>query len=310
MVQTQFAINNPFQQGINQKDVPTYIDLTQQFMKIANNSSSFQLPKPVNNNPNKEFFEQSAVIKKRLEITEERLNEFNKQQRKQGLFDNDEGKLNELLGLIKDNIDFVQKGFNKLASQQQNTSGYTNFQLRKTIVEIIQAQFIDQTQNFKKSIQNRSAILTQNHQKINKISKPQNDGVSRRPAFKNRKQQQQQEEFNNKSLDYDIEGGGEQESMLKNDNRYYQQRKNQMSNISEKLKEIGGMFQTLASKVKLQDIIIERIDKDTESSLNNVQKSKKNLLDAKKKAESTRALMLKIFLILLVFATFYIVFLL
>lgn len=61
--------------------------------------------------------------------------------------------------------------------------------------------------------------------------------------------------------------------------------------------------------MRLHEVMIDRIDKNTEDSLINVEKGRKSLSEAYRNISSNRALIIKIFLIMIVFATIYIIFL-
>jgi len=56
--------------------------------------------------------------------------------------------------------------------------------------------------------------------------------------------------------------------------------------------------------------MVNRIDRDTEAAVFNAEKAKEVLRDTYEDVSSTRKLMLKIFFILMVFTTFYIIFVL
>ena len=66
------------------------------------------------------------------------------------------------------------------------------------------------------------------------------------------------------------------------------------------LNDIGQAFQRLGTIVKLHEVMIDRIDRNTEDSLINVEKGRKSLSEAYRSISSNRALIIKIFLILLV----------
>ena len=75
------------------------------------------------------------------------------------------------------------------------------------------------------------------------------------------------------------------------------------------LNDIGQAFQRLGTIVKLHEVMRDRIDRNTEDSLINLEKGRKSLSEAYRSISSNRALIIKIFLILIVFATIYIIFL-
>jgi len=60
----------------------------------------------------------------------------------------------------------------------------------------------------------------------------------------------------------------------------------------------------------MHEVMIDRIDTNTDTSLHNIEKGRKELTKAYQNVSSNRGLMIRIFLILIFFAVIYIVFLL
>ena len=50
-----------------------------------------------------------------------------------------------------------------------------------------------------------------------------------------------------------------------------------MKNIEKMLNEVGGIFQRLGNYVKMHESMIDRIDKDTDDSLMNIENGRKIL---------------------------------
>jgi len=72
------------------------------------------------------------------------------------------------------------------------------------------------------------------------------------------------------------------------------------------MEEVMGIFTRISSMVQMHEVMIERIDKDTEDSLRNVEGGKKNLVKIFKDMSSTRRLIISVFIFLMFFATIYI----
>mmetsp|Transcript_19192 Transcript_19192/g.21513 ORF Transcript_19192/g.21513 Transcript_19192/m.21513 type:complete len:114 (+) Transcript_19192:544-885(+) len=85
-------------------------------------------------------------------------------------------------------------------------------------------------------------------------------------------------------------------------------RSKDLENIKEVLAEINQMFTKFSEIVNTQQLMVERIDTDTEMALINVEKGKKELSEHYQNVSSYRNLIFKIFLILIIFATLYIIF--
>ena len=74
--------------------------------------------------------------------------------------------------------------------------------------------------------------------------------------------------------------------------------------------DISSLFKRFATIVQEHEILVERIDTNTESALHDLEGAKKILRDVHEDVSSTRKLMMKIFFILILFSTFYILFVL
>lgn len=83
-----------------------------------------------------------------------------------------------------------------------------------------------------------------------------------------------------------------------------------MKKIEEMLNQVASVFQRIAATVKMHEIMLDRIDSSTSDSLSNVQKGRKELTKAHERISQNRGLIIKVFLILFLFAFIYIVFVL
>lgn len=73
--------------------------------------------------------------------------------------------------------------------------------------------------------------------------------------------------------------------------------------------ELSTMFKKMVNLVQTQENQIERIDRDTEESETNVKKGRKEISDLNEDFKKKRALILKVFGVLIVFSIMYILFL-
>jgi syntaxin 5 len=85
-------------------------------------------------------------------------------------------------------------------------------------------------------------------------------------------------------------------------------RSKNLENIKEVLSDINQIFVKFSEIVNTQQLMVERIDTDTEMALLNAEKGKKELSEHYQNVSSYRSLVFKIFLILIIFATLYIIF--
>jgi syntaxin 5 len=88
---------------------------------------------------------------------------------------------------------------------------------------------------------------------------------------------------------------------------YLRDRANAMQTVEQTIIELGGMFQQLATMIKEQDEAIQRIDSNIDDVDVNISEAHSELLKYFQSVTSNRWLMIKIFLVLIVFFVVFIV---
>lgn len=88
---------------------------------------------------------------------------------------------------------------------------------------------------------------------------------------------------------------------------YVQQRAETMHNIESTIVELGGIFQQLAHMVKEQDEAIGRIDANIQESEMNVEAGHREIMKYFQSVTGNRALMFKVFGVLIFFFIFFVV---
>lgn len=88
---------------------------------------------------------------------------------------------------------------------------------------------------------------------------------------------------------------------------YVQQRAETMHNIESTIVELGGIFQQLAHMVKEQDEAIGRIDANIQEAEMNVEAGHREIMKYFQSVTGNRALMFKIFGVLIFFFIFFVV---
>ena len=87
-----------------------------------------------------------------------------------------------------------------------------------------------------------------------------------------------------------------------------QRRADTLKNIEKMIHEVGSIFQRIGSITKMQEQMVDRIDKDTDDTLLHLEKGKGHLIEHLKDVSSKKGLFLRLLIILMVFAPVYIVF--
>lgn len=100
----------------------------------------------------------------------------------------------------------------------------------------------------------------------------------------------------------------QQLSVRDDSDMYAQQRAETMHNIESTIVELGGIFQQLAHMVKEQDEAIGRIDANIHEAEMNVEAGHREILKYFQSVTGNRALMFKVFGVLIFFFIFFVVF--
>lgn len=99
-----------------------------------------------------------------------------------------------------------------------------------------------------------------------------------------------------------------QQMALRDDtDSYLQQRAETMHNIESTIVELGGIFQQLAHMVKEQDEAIGRIDANIQDAELNVEAGHREIMKYFQNVTGNRALMFKVFGVLIFFFIFFVV---
>merc|ERR1719281_1186143 len=100
-------------------------------------------------------------------------------------------------------------------------------------------------------------------------------------------------------------GGGAQAASQ----MYTNSRAEAVQSVQRTIGELATMFQKMAVMVTAQEEMIQRIDHDVDDTMTNVEQGQQHLLKYFHHISSNRALILKVFAILIFFVVFFVVFL-
>lgn len=110
------------------------------------------------------------------------------------------------------------------------------------------------------------------------------------------------------AIDMDSQSNPLQLQLIDEQDSYIQSRADTMQNIESTIVELGSIFQQLAHMVKEQEETIQRIDANVEDTQLNVEAAHSEILKYFQSVSSNRWLMIKIFLVLIVFFIIFVVF--
>ncbi|XP_025907806.1 syntaxin-5, partial [Nothoprocta perdicaria] len=119
-----------------------------------------------------------------------------------------------------------------------------------------------------------------------------------------------QDEAPRRDVAIDMDARSSQQlQLIEEQDSYIQSRADTMQNIESTIVELGSIFQQLAHMVKEQEETIQRIDASVEDTQLNVEAAHGEILKYFQSVTSNRWLMVKIFLVLIVFFIVFVVFL-
>ncbi|GAA6108884.1 syntaxin 5A, like [Tachysurus ichikawai] len=110
------------------------------------------------------------------------------------------------------------------------------------------------------------------------------------------------------SIDMDLRSS-QQMLLLNEKDSFIEERANTMQNIETTIVELGSIFQQLAHMVKEQEETVHRIDSTVEDTQLNVDLAHSEILKYFQSVSNNRWLLIKIFLILIIFFFIFVVFL-
>ena len=152
------------------------------------------------------------------------------------------------------------------------------------------------------STMGRSVLLYQGGQNNNNTNNSgnNNSGLSQTNSFHDN---QNQIDSSSTILNMDlIQKQQLQKRLIINEEEtFLRERANAMQTVEQTIIELGGMFQQLATMIKEQDEAIQRIDSNIEDVDLNVSQAHSELLKYFQSVTSNRWLMIKIFMVLIVF---------
>ena len=149
----------------------------------------------------------------------------------------------------------------------------------------------------------RSVLLYQGGQNNNNTNNSGNNssGLSQTNSFHDNNQNQNDSSSTILNMDLIQKQQLQKRLIINEEETFLRERANAMQTVEQTIIELGGMFQQLATMIKEQDEAIQRIDSNIEDVDLNVSQAHSELLKYFQSVTSNRWLMIKIFMVLIVF---------
>jgi len=234
-----------------------------------------------------------------------------------------ENKLDQLLSLSKKSSSFNNSHL-KFSSATMNIK-QSLIDIEKELQKIKEKDLYLCNNNFSKKIINNSLdILNQRvsdvSQKFTKFLQTQAETIRRieykKGVFTKNNSSKNNKNYNEYTMNYNnnddedvlLNITGQTQTTMKRDDQYYSYRLNAAQGIEKMMGEISGMTKRLGQMVYEHSLLIENIDKNTDITLGNVERGAKEVRDIRDHVKGNRALLLRIFFIIIVISVIYILF--
>jgi len=294
------------------------VDRTQEFVDLAEQLSSSR--KPVASSRasgyhqhthatrgDRQFNLQTADVGSAIDKAVLKIRELNRLVRQRGIFNDKTSEIQELSFDVKTAITTLNGRLEALSRDASNAGSYGfHYQAHHTnVVETLKSRLLELTKDFKDTLQIRAESMKQQDNRRNMYSFSGPPGSSSKPSTSS------QYTFNpSTEANYDVESGGQQSvQVMERGSLYHQSRAEAVESVHRMISELAQMFQKVAALVHQQDEMVQRIDENVDHSLSNVKQGQSELLKYYNTISSNRSLIIKVFLMVMLFIGFFIVFL-
>ncbi|XP_040028911.1 syntaxin-5a isoform X2 [Gasterosteus aculeatus] len=260
-----------------------------------------------------DFTVMAKRIGKDLSNTFAKLEKLTILAKRKSLFDDKAVEIEELTYIIKQDINSLNKQIAQLQDlvRSRGAPGGRHIQTHSnTIVVSLQSKLASMSNDFKSVLEVRTENLKQQRSRREQFSQPP---VSSSPLMANNFKssvlmQDESRSMGDVAIDMDSQTNPLQLQLIDEQDSYIQSRADTMQNIESTIVELGSIFQQLAHMVKEQEETIQRIDANVEDTQLNVESAHTEILKYFQSVSSNRWLMIKIFLVLVIFFIVFVVF--
>ncbi|XP_053133669.1 syntaxin-5 [Hemicordylus capensis] len=302
-----------------QLDTMSCQDRTQEFLSacksLQSRQNGLQLNKPALSavRQRSEFMVMAKRIGKDLSNTFAKLEKLTILAKRKSLFDDKAVEIEELTYIIKQDINSLNKQIAQLqefVKAKGSQSGRHVQTHSNTVVVSLQSKLASMSNDFKSVLEVRTENLKQQKSRREQFSRAPVSAMPLSASNLGGSAVLQDDPRRSGDVAIDMDNRTSQQLQLLNEqDSYIQSRADTMQNIESTIVELGSIFQQLAHMVKEQEETIQRIDANVEDAQLNVEAAHTEILKYFQSVTSNRWLMVKIFLILVVFFIIFVVFL-
>ncbi|XP_064206198.1 syntaxin-5-like [Anguilla rostrata] len=294
-------------------------DRTSEFMSVCESlegrRNGIQTCKPVPNaiRQRSDFTVMAKRIGKDLNNTFAKLEKLTIFAKRKSLFDDKAVEIEELTYIIKQDITSLNKQIAQLQELVRSRSSQNGRHVQthsNSIMVLLQSKLASMSNDFKSVLEVRTENLKQQHSRREQFSQSLLPAFPLETSNPNSSLLMLEDARRSMDVSIDMDPRSSQQLLLINEqDSYIQSRADTMQNIESTIVELGFIFQQLAHMVKEQEETVQRIDANVEDTQLNVVAAHAEILKYFQSVSSNRWLLIKIFLILIVFFIVFVVFL-
>ncbi|XP_068034765.1 syntaxin-5 isoform X1 [Anomalospiza imberbis] len=231
--------------------------------------------------------------------------------KRKSLFDDKSVEIEELTYIIKQDIGSLNKQIAQLQGLARARGGPPGRHLQShstSVLLSLQSKLASMSNDFKSVLEVRTENLKQQRSRREHFSRAPVSALAANNLSSPAVLQAEPQRAGAVAIEMDSRTS-QQLQLLDEQDSYIQSRADTMQNIESTIVELGSIFQQLAHMVKEQEETIQRIDSSVEDAQLNVEAAHGEILKYFQSVSSNRWLLLKIFLILIVFFIVFVVFL-
>ncbi|XP_038849508.1 syntaxin-5a [Salvelinus namaycush] len=234
--------------------------------------------------------------------------------KRRSLFDDKAVEIEELTYIIKQDINSLNKQIAQLQDLIRSRGAPSGRHIQthsNTIVVSLQSKLASMSNDFKSVLEVRTENLKQQKNRREQFSQRPVSSPLHANNFKSSvlMQDESRSMAAEVAINMDNQSNPLQLQLIDEQDSYIQSRADTMQNIESTIVELGSIFQQLAHMVKEQEETVQRIDANVEDTQLNVDMAHTEILKYFQSVSSNRWLMVKIFLVLIVFFIVFVVFL-
>ena len=239
-------------------------------------------------------------ILRQIDEVNSNIDHISSQSKKSSAFNDQHLKFANATGSIKNNLKEIENEMKIFQLKDMKNNIFNKFErvLVNNSFDVLNNKTSDLTMKFKKFLQIQTDLIKKVEERKNRLSRTKKPNLNPNKSYN---------EFINDDEDILLNMAGQiQENKKEN---YYQSRLNNVQVIEKTMSEISSMMNRLGQMTHSHSLMIDNIKLNTDITYDNVESGAKEIRYMVDDVKGNRALLIKIFLIIIVVSVVYILFL-